>query len=387
MTSTQVQATRQRLVGPDLARGVMLLLIAMAYAGVYAMAGFGVGASGEPVLDQAVSFASILFLDNRAFPLFAILFGYGLAWSIARRSARNVEPKELRRGLRRRALLLLAFGAVHALLVFPGEILTSYGLAILITGWLLFRSDRALNIALWITGVFYVVMIPLIMMASAASEFDMTAAGIIPGYSTVEDWVERIFGVPFAPLFIAIAYPLLFLVVLGYRAGRARLFERTDERRSLLLTVAVGGVVISLLGALPAALIAVGAFHPAPAVQGLLQGLQILTGVAGGAGYAACFALSADWFARSAPTVTRAIASVGKRSLTFYIFNSVVVAIILHPDLIGIGTVVGHFGALVIAALTWLTGLALASWLERANRPGPLEALMRQGVYGKALWQ
>jgi len=354
MTSAPASGNAQRFVGPDLARGVMLLLIAMSYAGAYASAGFGVDASSEPALDQAASFTSTLFLDNRAFPMFAILFGYGLAWSIARQTARGVEPHQLRRELRRRALLLLAFGVVHAVLVYTGEILTSYGLALLATGWLLFRSDRALKVALWITGVFYLVAIPLISMVGTSIERDMTAVAIIPGYATLDDWVGRIISVPYPPLYMAVAYALLFTVVLGYRAGRARLFERTDERRPLLLRVAVGGVAISLLGALPTALITVGAFQPEPAVQGLLQGLQILTGVAGGAGYAACFALTADWSARSAPAVTQAIASVGKRSLTFYIYNSAAVAIILHPDLIGVGTVVGHFGALIVATLSWL---------------------------------
>lgn len=136
----------------------------------------------------------------------------------------NVEPEALRHGLRRRGLLPLAFGAVHAFLVFPGEILMSYGPAILVTGWLLFRSDRALHVALWLTGAFYLVVVPLVMVAAAVGPDDPSAQAV-PGYTTVGDWVERLLGVPVSPIYIAIAYPLLFLVVLGYRAGRARLFE------------------------------------------------------------------------------------------------------------------------------------------------------------------
>lgn len=383
MTTASSPPTARRLLAPDVARGVMLLLIAMAYAGVYVGAGFGVDASHEAAPDRVAGFATTLLLDNRAFPLFAILFGYGMAWSVARQSARDVDPRVIRGTVRRRALLLLLFGAVHAVLVFPGEILTSYGLALLITGWLLFRSERALTIALLVTGLFSAVTVPLLMVGAAAAPEDGSAQSV-PGYTTADDWLGRLLGAPLSPIYIAIAYPLLFLVVLGYRAGRARLFENPDSHRTLLRRAAWGGIGISLIGALPAGLVTVGVFQADPLITGLLMGLQVLTGVAGGAGYAACFVLGAERLERIAPAVTRAIAAVGRRSLTFYIVNSIMVALILHPDLFGAGSRMGQLGALGVAAAVWSIGLPLAAWLERAGRTGPLEALMRRGVYGKA---
>lgn len=383
MTSPSTQATApRRLLAPDTARGLMLLLIAMAYAGVYAGAGFGVDASHEPLPDQVATFAATLLLDNRAFPLFAILFGYGVAWSVAGQASRRVDPSGIRRTVRRRALLLLLFGAVHAFLVFPGEILTSYGFALLVTGWLLSRSNRALDIALLVTGLFSLLTVPLLMLGAAVAPEDGFAQSV-PGYATAEDWIGRLVGLPISPVYIAIAYPLLFLVILGYRAGRARLFENTASRRPLLRLLAWGGIGVSLAGALPAGLVSIGVLHPDPTVAGLLMGVQVLTGIAGGAGYAACFALGAERLARVAPAATRAVAAIGKRSLTFYIFNSVTVSLILHTDLFGVGTRVGHLGALAVAAAVWSAGLLLAVWLERSGRAGPLEALMRRGVHGR----
>lgn len=370
----------RRLLAPDIARGLMLLLITMAYAGVYTGAGFGVVASDESSLDQTASLLATVLLDNRAFPLFAILFGYGIAWSVSRQSAREVSPRSQRRTLRRRALLLLLFGAVHAILVFPGEILTSYGIALLITGWLLFRSPRTQKKALTLLGLAYLFTVPLIMIGASLTE-DGFQQGI-PGYTTSQNWIERLTGPLVAPLYVAIAYPLLFLVVLGYLAGRARLFENTVARRPLLRRVAWGGIAVSVLGALPAGLIILGALQPDPIITGLLFALQVLTGVAGGAGYAACFALGADKLASIAPRPTRAVAAMGKRSLTFYILNSALAAVILHPDLLGVGTMVGHFGALVVAAAAWVLSLSLAVWLEHTGRTGPLEQLMRRGVHG-----
>ncbi len=369
----------RRLPGPDLARGFMLLLIAMAYASVYVGAPFGADVSGEPWWDRAARFASTLLLDNRAFPMFAILFGYGVAWSVRRRRERGVSDGEIRRTLRRRAWLLLAFGAVHAALIFPGEILTSYGLALLLTGRLLFRGDRALRIALALTGVFYLLMVPVTMLGLTLVQEE---AAEIPGYTTWEDWLIRVGQVPVTPLFLAVAYPLLFMVPLGYLAGRARIFEEPGVHRRLLRRGAVGGIAVSLLGALPTALIVVGAVDAGQTATGLLMGLQVLTGVIGGAGYAAFFVLAAGWLVRVVPAGARAVAAVGKRSLTCYILNSTLVAVVLHPDLVGLGARAGALGALAVAVSAWLVSVGVASWLEHAGRPGPLEQLMRRGVYG-----
>lgn len=373
-----------RKLAPDLARGVMLLLIAMAYAGVYAGGGFGTDVSGEPFQDRAASLFTTIFLDNRAFPMFAILFGYGMAWIVSRQRARGTSEQEVRRLLRRRGGFLLLFGFVHAFFVFPGEILTSYGLAALVTGWLLMRSNQAIVRAAVVFAVFYVITVPLSMVGMAMSGM---AAGteeyvILPGYLTLGDWIERFVFLPFGPLFIAFAYPLLLLVVLGYRAGRAGLLDDPAAHRSFLTKVAVVGISVSVLSALPIALTVQGVLAPGMITEGLFMALQVLSGVLGGAGYAALFALWGIRLEQTRGPLTRAVAAMGQRSLTFYILNSVLVAVVLHPDLVGLGTVSGGAGALLVAALAWSVSLALAAWLEVRNRPGPLDQLMRRCVYG-----
>ncbi|MEE2039865.1 DUF418 domain-containing protein [Nocardiopsis sp. CT-R113] len=384
MDTTVVPPPRaERELAPDLARGFMLLLIAMAYAGVYTGAGFGTDAADAGPLDRGAAFATTLLLDNRAFPMFAILFGYGMAWTVSRQSARGTSDAEIRRLLRRRGLFLLLFGFVHALLVFPGEILTSYGVAALATGWLLLRSTRAVTRAAVVFAAIYAVTVPLAMLAmSLSTDLAGGETYAAPGYLTAEDWVARLGGLPFGPVFIAIAYPLFLLVVLGYRAGRAGLLDAPASHRTLLTRVAAVGVAVSVAGALPSALTAVGALEPGTVGGGLLMAAQVLTGVFGGAGYAALFTLVALRLDRTRGPLTRAVAAVGERSLTFYILNSVLVAVVLQPDLVGAGAWVGGSGALVVATLAWLVSLGLAAWLARSGRPGPLDALMRRLVHG-----
>lgn len=372
-------ATTVRIPAPDLARGVMLLLIAMAYAVVHAGFGFGESTAGLSWWDQVAAGVSALVLDNRAFPMFAILFGYGLAWSVRRQRERQVYRVDTELRLRRRAWMLLAIGAVHAAPVFPGEILTSYGLAILLIGWLLFRSQRTLRRAAVVTGVFYLVTVTVGMIMQAYSRDEAgSAIAAIPGYTTAEDWVERIIGVPIGPVFLAVTYPLLLLVILGFMAGKARLLEEPAQHRVLLVRTAVWGIGASVLGAVPSVLVMSGVLETGWVNEGLMMSLQVLTGVAGGAGYVALFALFSDRLVAAMGRVMTAVMAMGKRSLTFYLLNSVLVAVVLHPDLVGLST--GPLGALGVAAGAWLVSLSLATVLERAGCPGPMDQLMARVV-------
>ncbi|GAA1238011.1 DUF418 domain-containing protein [Pseudonocardia alaniniphila] len=372
----------ERKLAPDLARGVMLLLIAMAYAGVYAGVAFGGRLpEGTSVADTVARFVVVLVLDNRAFPMFAVLYGYGLAWMVARRRRAGAADSEIRRLLRRRSLLLVAFGSVHAFLVFPGEILASYGLAGLVLGWLLFRSDRALARTIAVLVPCYAVTVTAAMVSLAAAPD--VAGYAVPGYKTVADWSMRLAGAPFTPIFIAVAYPLLLLVVLGFRAGRSGLLDDPSRHRPLLIRIAVGGIAISMLGALPAALIAIDAVRPDIVSTGALLALQVLTGVLGGAGYAAAFGLLALRLDARRGPITQAVSAVGQRSLTFYLLNSVLVAVVLHHDLLAVGDRVDSIGALAVAAAVWLVALAVAAWMDRTGRPGPVDALLRRLVNGR----
>ena len=78
--------TSARALAPDLARGLMLLLIAVANVHVY-LSDRPIGVRSYPDgltgLDSGVAALQILLVDGRAYPLFAFLFGYGITSSPA----------------------------------------------------------------------------------------------------------------------------------------------------------------------------------------------------------------------------------------------------------------------------------------------------------------
>src|SRR5918997_3829277 len=74
-------AVTARSLAPDLARGAMLLLIALANAHLY-LYGRPVGVRGYPIpestAERLVVLVQMTFVDGRAYPMFAFLFGYGI---------------------------------------------------------------------------------------------------------------------------------------------------------------------------------------------------------------------------------------------------------------------------------------------------------------------
>lgn len=381
-------ATRmgERKLAPDLARGFMLLLIAMAYAPMYLphadVGGYGLRPGGGAI-DEAVSFLAALFLENRAFPMFAILFGYGMVMLVGRQEAAGASEGQTRGLLRRRALWLIVFGLVHAILVYPGEILAAYGLGTLMLGWLLFRPERTVVRAIAVLAPFTIVMAVLISLVILSGG---TESSVVPGYRTVEDWMVRIVGAPLGPLFSALGYPLLILVAIGMLLGKKGMLEDPERHRGPLVRLTVAGIGVSVLGGLPLALAGAGAIVVDDTGFALLSALQIVTGVAGGVGYVAGFGLigiSVEKRGR-ASIFTRALVAAGRRSLTVYLMVSVGVAVTLHPDLLAVGEHVHRAGAMGVAFLVWATSVGVALLLDMAGKRGPADALLRRLAYGSA---
>src|ERR1700754_620922 len=127
---------RERALAPDLIRGAMLLFIALANAANFAFAGQP-GLDGTPHgLQRAVNFLMTTLVDSRAYPVFAVMFGYGLVQLARRHQAAG-------RILLRRNIALIGFGLAHATLLYFGDFLGAYGIVgILATLLLLRRGDR-----------------------------------------------------------------------------------------------------------------------------------------------------------------------------------------------------------------------------------------------------
>lgn len=112
---------RQRIQALDVLRGFALCGILLANVRPIANIGAPLAAA-----DVNASAWSGLFVDQRFFPMFALLFGAGFALMLDAASRRTARPRLV---LLRRLLILLAFGLAHHFLLWEGDILAVYALA------------------------------------------------------------------------------------------------------------------------------------------------------------------------------------------------------------------------------------------------------------------
>ncbi|GAA2109552.1 DUF418 domain-containing protein [Actinomadura alba] len=393
----------ERSPAPDLARGIMLLLIVLSNTVFYLYAARQ-GASGwhpyeGSALDRAVQFLMITMLDLRVYPLFSFLFGYGMMQLFLRQTAAGAEGRAAVRLLRKRSLWLIVFGLLHATLLMAGDIIGSYGVVSLILGWLfLRRGDRTLLVwsgaaavltTLFAAGAIWALVTgDLGALGSSTTEptTEVYASGEENVFAAARTRLETGLFVTFVAGLFSVAAPQFLL---GFWAARRRILEEPHDHLRLLRWTAVIGITIGWLGGLPAALAHIGVLDVPPAAvseEGVLSQIRGLTGIPCGLGYVACFALIAHAMSRrvreSRPVV--AVAAVGKRSLSSYLAHSLVFSPLLAAWGLGLGAKLSSSTMALFAVGVWLVVAAGAYALERAGCRGPAEVLLRRLVYGAA---
>jgi uncharacterized protein len=393
----------ERALAPDLARGLMLLMIVLANTPWY-LYGQRTGLSSVhpeegTVLDRAVQLLIITFVDSRVYPMFAFLFGYGMVQLFSRQVAAGTPVKAARRLLRKRNLWLLVFGFVHAALLWYGDVLGAYGLAGLVLVALFFRrKDQTLLI--WaialagslVTGAIVALMgAPFAARALAGKSFPSFLANST-ALAGIESYPESILGRlmfwPFLVLFqglLGMVVPVMLL--LAFWAARRRILEEPGQHLPLLRRIATIGLAVGWSFGLVHALEHLGVLPIPDQVFWVFLATQGTTGLFGGLGYVALFGLLGHRIAtrgRPPGPATVAVTAVGKRSLSCYLAQSVLCAPALAAWGFGLGAVFGSFAVAVFAVGVWLLTVVIAYISERAGVRGPAETLLRRLVYPRS---
>lgn len=376
-------APAEREHAVDVLRGLALLGIVVVNMEFYAQPLLSGWLEASGGIDGAARWLSAAVFQAKSYLVFSLLFGYGLGIQLAR-SAASGSP--LGRRYARRMVGLFVLGTLHAVLLFAGDILMAYAVlgALL---WPLRRvGERELLFvagALAALTAFGAVVLGVGTVAegglAAAVPDTSAAARAIAEGSLGEQIGQRVSDLGYAQSIVLLVQgPMVaaaFLV--GLLLARRGLLADPAAHRALLTRMARLCLPIGLVGSALAATLIVVVGGAVGEGAGLV--LQFLAAPFSSLGYVAGIALLVASGRLAAPFAR--IGAAGRMSLTVYLGESIVAAVLFTGLGFGLYGEVGPALGLLIAFATWLGFLVFAAVWWRAFRFGPFEWLLRSFTY------
>jgi uncharacterized protein len=376
-------AAPSRLRDVDALRGFALLGILLVnitfMASAYQGSGVADPAFGS-ALDTTVRFLTEVFFEAKFYLLFSFLFGYSFTLQTA--SADRDGAAFLPRFLRRCAGLFV-LGLCHAVLLFPGDILTTYAvLGLVLLALRRIRPRTAVRTAVVLLCATAAGYLLLAVAAAGAGGID-TAAVVEEGRQATEALrgdagsviAAHLRQLPdMAFLLVFFQAPAAFAAfLLGLAAGKRRVLDDPARHTPFLRRLQWVGFPVGIAGGLVWAHAAQG--YSGTAYQLVAVAVDVVTAPLLAAAYAATVlrVLAGPRGRRMA----RVLAPAGRMTLTNYLTQSLVLAFVFT----GFGAaLVGRLapGYVVLAALALFAAQAVFSrwWLER-HRYGPVEWVLR----------
>lgn len=372
-----------RIVEVDALRGFALCGIFLAnvlvMAGIEGRGGDGPSASG---LDQAAHWLVMMLVQTKFYLLFSFLFGYSttLQMDSAERDGAPFAPRMLRR-----LLGLFVLGALHAVLLYPGDILTTYA----VLGLVLFAARTVDPSRMWRAALrVYGAVAALYLLLGAAVALVDTGGGdeglsastaeLTAAYrggpadvvrANMDAWADILAGLLMMGGMVVAAF------LAGFVAGRRRLLTGTGtpDRVARLRRICGWGLAVGLPGGVLMAAGTVGPLGARWEIPMFIVGM--LTAPALSGAYACGLLL---WFTtpRGARLAAR-LAPAGRMALTNYLVQSLVMALVFT----GYGAALyGRVGAAAVlggALLFYGCQLLFSARLMERHRLGPVERLLR----------
>ncbi len=365
----------------DRLRGFALLGIVIVNAPFLLTSLNGITERSMPTtLDRVAGFITWAVFQGKSYVIFAFLFGYSFA--ILRESATRRGLDSLRI-LRRRMAALVAFGAVHAVLLFSGDILVLYGLGGVALIALRDARDRTL---LRIAGAMLVVQTAVlgILVAFPGSPDDLGALDVIDRSLATDGLVDAtatrlaVWPIAFLLVLALQGFLVIGLFCVGLVCGRRRLLAEPAAITLVLRRIRLFGLALGLPPQVLAGLLAVWPGADAdPRRTALALLIMYPTAPVLAAGYIATIALLPR------RGLARIVEHDGQMSLTVYLGESLLLTTLAA------GWGFGLFGmdtaaAFAVAVAAWAVMLAASVVWSRRYGVGPLERILRRLTYGRA---
>jgi uncharacterized protein len=373
----QLAATRSRVHDVDALRGFALLGIFVVNI-TFMASGYPGNLVTDPAFsstfDDIVRGVSSVFVDMKFYLLFSFLFGYSftLQMSAAARVGTAFAPRMLRR-----IAGLFALGVLHIVLLYGGDILTTYALVCLILFWMRGVRDRtALRVAAVIYG--------LVLLSMLASGLFLDSSAFLPttteAMANAEQSTQALLGgwgdvigehVGGLVLLVVQAVSLqgptaLAMFLLGMVAGRRQLFTRVRGDEPILRRIQWIGFPVGIAGGLVYTL--GGGNGTTLAVAASVATAPLLT---------AAYVATLLRVMHSTPHVRAALAPAGRIALTNYLAQSAIGLLIFTGIGLGAAGSLSPLATIGLAVLVFAVQLAVSAWWLRRHQYGPAEWLLR----------
>jgi uncharacterized protein len=401
-TDTSASPTRERIQALDVLRGVavagILFANVLVFFGLFVMPPDRAAALATARLDDVALFLDKVLVDGKFYSVFSLLFGIGFGLQLA--SGGDAAVPRFKRRLR----ILLAIGAVHAFLIWAGDILMLYSLLGFTLPWFAQKSNREL-----LRWTVTLLAVPTALYVVALAAWTLVGSGGggggasptqpdagVPatvlalfeamGRGGVKDAVvgNLVFvAIRWADLVATVRFPkVLGMFVLGLWIVRAGIAQSPSGHRATLVRWSLLGWGVGLPANVIAAVALLRWPYLPPSVGGLLGVVMQAVGIPMLAlGYAATVGL----LVVDGRRLVSVFAPVGRMALTNYLMHSGVCVVLSYGFGLALWWRIGAGAAMAIAAAIIAVQIPLSAWWLSHFRFGPIEWIWRRLTYGRPL--
>ncbi|PFA66446.1 hypothetical protein CN378_14225 [Bacillus sp. AFS015802] len=318
------------------------------------------------------------------YPLFAMMFGYGLG--IQQQRATEKGTSFYLFGIRR-LLILLGIGCIHAFLIWSGDILINYAVFGLILLVFMRMSGKGL---MWLGGMLFLLpqtffSILLVLMTFAdptgvtqytniAALQNSVAAYASGSFSSImtqrfQDW----YTVNSPDNLIFLLLSILPMMMIGAGASKLQLLEKVRDKKNIWLLIGAGTMLAGIIiKSLPLFIEPNFAYSY---IQDFLGGPFLSVSYA--------VILSLLLLNEKIMKWSKPLASVGRMSLSNYLMQSIIGTLIFYSYGLGLyGEVTLTTGTMLAVGVYVIQVIVSEIWLSKF-RYGPVEKLWRVLSYGR----
>jgi uncharacterized protein len=367
----------------DALRGFALLGILL--VNIHSFAWGGTNPAGyllddATAVDRALYFLTASFVNLKFMPLFALLFGVGFSLLLGKLATLTTTPHAV---FRRRMAFLFAFGLLHGVFFYYGDITHMYALAGLV---LLLYDDRGpaglrRAAALWWGGAVAITVVLTWGLAGHVPGPDELAADLEENFAvlTREGYLAQlpVRLILFVDIVLAnvvglpLAVALMLTGMLAHRAGWL-----ADRNAAAWRTARNVGFVVGLPSAL-----AYGTLLYLEADAYGLGAYSVLASVPGVLSVTLAFAYAALFVRHAPPALVAWLAPAGRMPLTNYLLQSIAMGALLSGWGLALAPRFGYAETALLAVAVFAAQVLLSrAWLRRWKQ-GPLERLWREFTY------